>query len=354
MSKMPLTRARVQPVTSRPAMRSSPCVAAAAVAAALPPQQRRTLRWADIGDGSEEDAEEDCVPPAPAVAVDDSYWEAPLTALEDSKDGLNLQLAGCVHLRTAPQDFTFLIGSEASERSRRSSDHSRHSSAQFEDGASSTASTSAPWQPNVHAPEFIPTLSMSCPLVEIRPFVTRQPTVLETPTPEKGRAPSVGPGGEKRKRGGGRKRRPSSLPAPSQKRTKSEEREEEEELAAQLEAKPHELVKPQPEVQHVTALPEASEDDWLRREEMRQKSVDTVKKFPEYQWYEGAKWREAREPDEPSTPDPRDRTISKRRWKYLTTQWRLALKQRFLEEGHGIEGASAFNGDDSQVQEPTI
>lgn len=79
------------------------------------------------------------------------------------------------------------------------------------------------------------------------------------------------------------------------------------------------------------ALPDASEDDWRRREEVRKKAVDMIKKFPEYQWYADSKPREEREAGAPTTPDPRDRTISKRKWKYLTTSWRLALKQRYTD-----------------------
>lgn len=76
---------------------------------------------------------------------------------------------------------------------------------------------------------------------------------------------------------------------------------------------------------------EATEEDWQRRIEMRQKAVDIVKKYPEYKWCAEAR----QEGDGPGTPDPKDRAISKRRWKYLTAQWRLALKQRYSDDGHG-------------------
>merc|ERR1719330_1004068 len=139
-------------------------------------------------------------------------------------------------------------------------------------------------------------------------------------TPEKGREPS--PGGSGRRRGGGKRRRASTAQGPAQKRTKSEDREDAKVgLRAPLPAAPPVSMPSQ----------DATEEDWQRRGEMRQKAIDIIKKFPEYTWYSGTE----RDEESPQTPDPLDRDISKRRWKYLTAQWRLALKQRFLEDGHG-------------------
>lgn len=206
----------------------------------------------------------------------------------------------------------------------------------------------AAWQPNLNAPEFIPTLTMQCPIVGICHMSASGATQSAEPsffTPEKCREPSPSAGG--RRRHGGKKRRTSSMQdlasaAPSQKRTKSEERECSQ--RAQLRVS--------------VPCEEATEEDWQRRAEMRQKAIDIVKKFPEYRWYSEVK----HEDDPPMTPDPKDRGISKRRWKYLTAQWRLALKQRYIEDGHGsvagteemmttistedTEGIRAFEADD--------
>jgi len=310
--------------------------------AAVASPHQRAVRWADIGDASDSEGEEDALLAVPP-SVDDSYREPPLAALEDSRSGLNRRLAGSAGLGEAmPQDFAFLLSSST----RASPDAS-------EDVGSSASSTA--WRPNVHAPEFIPTLS--CPSVGIchiggtcmepaAALLRRSSQAGPFTTPEKScRASSPGPSAERKRKGGGKRRRRSSdMQDPFEKRSRSAEKEQA-------------LAPP--------ALPDASEDDWRRREEVRKKAVDMIKKFPEYQWYADSKPREEREAGAPTTPDPRDRTISKRKWKYLTTSWRLALKQRYTDEGHGsvvsteewqsimttlsteaAEGPAAVDGDD--------
>lgn len=296
--------------------------------------QPRAVRWADIGAS---DSEGEDVLPAVPFSIDDSYREAPVPSLEDSRSGLNRRLAGCSAGlgEERPQDFTFLL-----ERPRATSEETR---------ASTTESPA--WRPNVHAPEFIPTLSMSCPLVgliagspNMEALECRGPSeaaVAPFTTPEKSRAPSPGPSGERRRRRGGKRR--SLLQEPLQKRSRSAENENSGSQAVV-----------QGEQVHHDALPEATEEDWQRRGEVRRKAVETIKQFPEYQWYAAATPREEREAGAPTTPDPQDRTISKRKWKFLTTTWRSSLKQRYTEEGHGSvvptedpEGTALHESDES-------
>lgn len=280
-----------------------------------PPKSRR---WADLDDGSEE-CEEDGTSP-PQLVVDDSYREAPVACLEDSKGDLNRRLARSANFEEQPQDFTFLLktaGGVAMDN---------ESSAE-ELRAKDVAPPQTTWQPNVNAPEFIPTWSVQCPLVGFVSGVHTpsrcgtQSTLEPNSTPEKGREPS--PAGSGRRRGGGgKRRRASAAQGPAQKRTKSEDREGDHKVS---------FAAPTPMAPMSMPSQEATEEDWQRRAEMRQKAIDIVKKFPEYRWYSEAK----RDENSPSTPNPLDRAISKRRWKYLTAQWRLALKQRYLEDGHG-------------------
>lgn len=283
----------------------------------------RSRRWADLDDGSEE-CEEDSVPMVPPV-VDDSYREAPVSCLEDSRGGLNERLTGAAGLGEQPRDFTFFF--------QGANGGAREPPPLQEETPSKDRSLSRPasWRPNVNAPEFIPTLTMQCPFIGICHTVSGTAFAdSSTFTPEKGRAPSP-TSRAGRSRHSAKKRRTSTAQAA-------------------------------PRTPRPVSMPseDATEEDWQRRAEMRQKAIDMVKKFPEYRWYSEAK----REGDPPLTPDPRDRGISKRRWKYLTAQWRLALKQRYIEDGHGsvagteewatsistedTEGFRVLDGDDGQ------
>jgi len=73
---------------------------------------------------------------------------------------------------------------------------------------------------------------------------------------------------------------------------------------------------------------DVSEETWQRREAVRRRAVDLAKATTEYRWYREQK----RQDDEPSTPDWRDRSISKRQWKWRVSQWRTSFSQRYLEE----------------------
>eukprot|EP00419_Tripos_fusus_P034897 CAMPEP_0172784196 /NCGR_PEP_ID=MMETSP1074-20121228/204822_1 /TAXON_ID=2916 /ORGANISM="Ceratium fusus, Strain PA161109" /LENGTH=345 /DNA_ID=CAMNT_0013621199 /DNA_START=113 /DNA_END=1152 /DNA_ORIENTATION=- len=74
-------------------------------------------------------------------------------------------------------------------------------------------------------------------------------------------------------------------------------------------------------------LPEASEGTWQRRAEKRQLSVTAGKATPEYAAYTENIPREHRISENPQTPDPMDRTVSKRQWDEGVRLWRLALRQ---------------------------
>lgn len=75
-------------------------------------------------------------------------------------------------------------------------------------------------------------------------------------------------------------------------------------------------------------LPEASEEDWRRREEKRQSAVLSIKALPEYIELRGSRARgEPGAEAVPGTPDPTDHTVSKRAWECRVMQWRNALKE---------------------------
>jgi len=81
-------------------------------------------------------------------------------------------------------------------------------------------------------------------------------------------------------------------------------------------------------------MPDASEDEWLRRRETRIRAISVAKKTREYQSHSRSKLDIEYSADEPMTPDPADRTSSARRWKYEVQQWRSALSKRWELDAH--------------------
>jgi len=80
-------------------------------------------------------------------------------------------------------------------------------------------------------------------------------------------------------------------------------------------------------------MPEATEEEWQHRIQMRCRAVQQIKSTPEYRVHcerkkEGLKLDDL----EPKTPDPADRTVSKRTWKYQLHQWRLATGHSYRED----------------------
>jgi len=298
----------------------------------------RRRRWADVGDGSD-DEPEDQFSFSSAPVAEDSYREAPLASLEDSRKGLNSQLSSS---NVGPKDFTFLL--ESCE----------------EDKASLS------WRPNLEAPEFIPTLSMACPLVGIchaeevgNPSpcdddnLSTASTSRSTPAKNK-RGPATisefGTTPEKTLQaqsgilstptnGKNRKRRPPTLQLQDfgLKRTKSEERKEERKVVSPAHSTGSSTTRRASSRQrHFSsfsetsscqseATTEATEEDLQHRAEVRSKAIAVGKATAEYQRYISLKAPASRQDGEPLTPNPLDRSISKRAWKFNVGQWRNAL-----------------------------
>lgn len=270
----------------------------------------RPCRWADVEASEGEDSEDDW-PALAAPAADDTYRDPPLSSLEDSHDGLNRRLSSCVALNAAspdtraPKDFAFLLTSGVGET----------------EGQEDRASSRGSWRPNLNAPEFIPTLSHTCPLVGVVLLDEEGSAVSSTSdvfTPEKGL--------ERRRRGGAKARPAPIQVSATKKRTSASE--------------PPEKMQPPEKM----PMPEVSEEDWQRRIEMRRKAIDVGKKTREYQWYIELKQGQNKDDSEPLTPNATDRTVSKRSWKYDVMQWRIALKQRYMDEG----GASVASTEEWQ------
>lgn len=75
-------------------------------------------------------------------------------------------------------------------------------------------------------------------------------------------------------------------------------------------------------------MPYATDEEWEQRIAKREKEVETIKSLQSYRLYIEVFPHSARGDDDPKTPDPRDRTVSKRMWKWNVEKWRLQLKSR--------------------------
>lgn len=275
-------------------------------------RSQNSCRWADVSE-SESDAAEDTAALPAAPTIDDSYRDAPVASLEDSCGALNSGVRA-VGLDAGPKDFAFLLQDPvvAPQHSEASGELAGTPNPKSRAADLDRPTPHPVWRLNADAPEFIPTLT-AVPLIGFCPVLPE-----DMGTPEKGADPLTWLLRGSPRHRGTRKRRSSGFQVPA-KRTKSEEKQ-----AAPIPGRQE--------------MPPASEDDWQHRQEVRQRAIDVGKNTREYQWY--AEHRQQQQEEEhvegaPMTPDATDRSVSKRRWKYDVYQWRLALKQRYLEEGRG-------------------
>jgi len=76
-------------------------------------------------------------------------------------------------------------------------------------------------------------------------------------------------------------------------------------------------------------IPEATEEDWARRQMKRRNAVASTKDSHEYKVYLETRLEDdlPEEPEIPGTPDSEDRTVSKRKWEEEVRIWRAALKK---------------------------
>lgn len=75
-------------------------------------------------------------------------------------------------------------------------------------------------------------------------------------------------------------------------------------------------------------MPPATDEEWEARIGKREKEVVTIKSLQSYRMYVEVFPHDKRSEDDPKTPDPRDKTVSKRMWKWNVEKWRLQLKSR--------------------------
>jgi len=141
------------------------------------------------------------------------------------------------------------------------------------------------WEPNVAAPDFLPTQSMNCQLVGFSQVASEKATL---PARKSEASPAVGC---------------MNFRAAGM-------------LGGNRGSFAEEAVPAVPQGD----IPEATEEEWERRRDSRILCIKIRQDTPEYVAYlEGLKKNS--QADELITPDPADRSISKRKWKYLIQQW---------------------------------
>ena len=75
-------------------------------------------------------------------------------------------------------------------------------------------------------------------------------------------------------------------------------------------------------------MPEASEEDWKRRIEHHTAAVDYIKTTSQYSRFAADREKGVeKDKTRPKTPDPEDRTVSKRDWEKSVQRWRMDLQQ---------------------------
>merc|ERR1712187_230780 len=91
---------------------------------------------------------------------------------------------------------------------------------------------------------------------------------------------------------------------------------------------PQDKKRRQPQVQEERTMPEASEEDWKRRIEHRTAAVEYIKTTNQYQRFAADREKGVeKDKTRPKTPDPEDRTVSKRGWEKSVQRWRMDLQQ---------------------------
>lgn len=163
------------------------------------------------------------------------------------------------------------------------------------------------WLPNAAATEFIPTLTMECPLVGVIQISTEDGQVTDgvaafelfSPAPASQRLAYS--------------KRPAKISIPIPRPPTRDQRK----------MKTPVLTKVGPAcTEDQNVMPEASEEVWQHRADQRQRDIRVVKEAPEYQRHIARKALDGCDEGEPLTPNPFDRTLSKRRWKFSLQQWR--------------------------------
>jgi len=110
---------------------------------------------------------------------------------------------------------------------------------------------------------------------------------------------------------------------------------------------------PREELRRAAPPPEASEEVWQCRIMQRQKAVQAGMELEAYRWYASLSPCDKRRDLVQPMPDPMDRTLSKRRWKYLVQNWRVSIAELYAEEQECSTAMTVALSDECQSEATT-
>lgn len=314
-------------------------------------------RWSDIIDSSQEISQDCSLSRAPPV-TEESYDDQ---GFDMSMDGFGCKLnlsdttlrhkANSKDLVSNPKDTGLAAESRDTEPDMELFDATQSAWGTDDEGAEASC------QLNADAPTFIPTFSTAAFVGQLSNVRHVEPTPPPTPALElcsvppapappphchnthrpRRRASAVNSGGE-----GARGARaslvagaeevvapPPALPAASQQAS----RQRRNRSGASTQAPPLKRSRGPIDVEMgPPPIPDATEEEWQHRIEKRTKAVACVKDSPEYAHYQARRSRAERRKDDPHSPEPTDRTVSKRQWEFVVQQWRAGLRNFYAAD----------------------
>jgi len=200
---------------------------------------------------------------------------------------------------------------------------------------------------NIYAPEFVPTQTMDCPLVGICTVIPEDGVIDIQELLSQSSSQ-----GQKKKKPYWRSKAPQDLAAKKLATSVAESALDPLEIKEESNDR-HSLFATQPYLPPYASceMPEASEEEWQHRVEIRRRQLDAGFQSKEYLWYvQHMKHCDVAELI--VGPDPTDRSIAKRQWKYQLQLWRDALMRhwmnRLIESGKP-EGGSVVSTEEDEA-----
>lgn len=244
-------------------------------------QPPKRPRWADLQDSSCEDRL-DSQPP-PAILNTDSYIETPEPSFDDINGSVLCSLRAATALNNDPMQTS-------------------------QQGMPS-------WMQNSSAPGFIVNGAPAAMQVNLATALSNQTSTAADRMPHTARH-----------RFRHKRRAPASGARPGNRRSHNEESSSTSTTAFSA------LFKSRPGADQannstIESTLTVSDEDWARRHEKRTNVVQSIKTTPEYETMADLRGQGLLSTAAPGTPNPHDRTISKRKWESLVMNWRTDLKQ---------------------------
>jgi hypothetical protein len=303
----------------------------------------RRERWADLVDTSNESLQ-DSPKPGPPLTADESYCSQAGEVDNPQQGGSSLtqRMRQGASLESSPsKEFSSFVKSLVAPDQACEGGESRFGLSSGSSIGTALRPSSASWQPNVAAVEFVPALHAngSGPAAA---------AALAPPADLSFHMQDVQPQPYASESGGVRRRitrkRPTFMNSGDGKRPRADSKTTSASAASLVQpgvyleacASSASATATPPISQSDAQVQEVSEEDWVRRLQKRRNAVASTKLTPEYLEFASMRARgqrplQAESEDaalsSPRTPEPDDRTVSKRRWEELVRTWRAGLRR---------------------------